>query len=125
MFRINVESSETGADDPVSGGGTGATAATYFDATFGGNGLRRLLICDATTALTTACAQVPEFSVAPGGRQIRPCTAGAAAPSAPTRWRTGATEVAIHEIGHTAFGLADEYAYYAAVTRPGTNTIPR
>ena len=44
VFRINVESAETGADDPVSGGGTGATAATYFDATFGGNGLRRLLI---------------------------------------------------------------------------------
>ena len=33
VFRINVSSTDSGADDPVSGGGTGATARTYFDAT--------------------------------------------------------------------------------------------
>ena len=31
----------------------------------------------------------------------------------------GATEIAIHEIGHTAFGLADEYAYYAGGAETG------
>ena len=45
-------------------GGTGATARTYFDSTFGGNGIRRLLVCNNTTALQVAAAQVPEFTVA-------------------------------------------------------------
>src|SRR5680860_310177 len=42
IFRVNVASTDSGADDPASAGGTGATARTYFDATFGGNGIRRL-----------------------------------------------------------------------------------
>src|SRR5215210_3620990 len=63
VFRVNVRSTDSGADDPASAGGTGATARTYFDATFGGNGIRRLLICNATTALSVAAAQVPEFTV--------------------------------------------------------------
>jgi hypothetical protein len=62
-FRVNVTSTDSGADDPASAGGTGATARTYFDATFGGNSIRRLLVCNATTALTVAAAQVPEFTV--------------------------------------------------------------
>lgn len=52
VFRVNVGSTDSGADDPVSGGGTGATARTYFDASFGGNNIRRLLVCNNTTALT-------------------------------------------------------------------------
>ena len=63
VFRVNVSSTDSGADDPTSAGGTGATARTYFDATFGANGIRRLLVCNATTALTVAAAQVPEFTV--------------------------------------------------------------
>ena len=51
VFRVNVSSTDSGADDPVSGGGTGATARTYFDSSFGGNGIRRLLVCNNTTAL--------------------------------------------------------------------------
>ena len=35
----------------------------------------------------------------------------------------GATEIAIHEMGHTAFGLADEYPYYAGATRRVMITI--
>ena len=30
----------------------------------------------------------------------------------------GANEIALHEIGHTAFGLADEYAYYTGGVEP-------
>ena len=51
VFRVNVSSTDSGADDPVAGGGTGATPRTYFDSTFGSNGIRRLLICNNTTAL--------------------------------------------------------------------------
>src|SRR5215212_2206227 len=64
VFRVNVSSTDSGADDPVAAGGTGATARTYFDATFGANGIRRLLVVNATTALQVAAAQVPEFTVA-------------------------------------------------------------
>jgi IgA Peptidase M64 len=63
VFRVNVASTDSGADDPASTGGTGATARTYFDATFGANGIRRLLVCNNTTALTVAAAQLPEFTV--------------------------------------------------------------
>jgi hypothetical protein len=36
---------------------------------------------------------------------------------------TGAEEIALHEMGHTAFGFADEYEYYAGcgVDPPGTH----
>src|SRR5215212_5079748 len=64
VFRVNVSSTDSGADDPVAGGGTGATARTYFDATFGGNNIRRLLLCNATNVLQVAAAQVPEFTTA-------------------------------------------------------------
>jgi hypothetical protein len=33
----------------------------------------------------------------------------------------GALEIAIHEMGHTAFGLADEYEYYSNCAESGHN----
>jgi hypothetical protein len=36
----------------------------------------------------------------------------------------GATEIAIHEMGHTAFGLADEYPYYAGGNETGHDHHP-
>ena len=59
-FRVNISSTDSGADDPVTTGGTGAVVATYFDATFGGDGkLRRALVCDTTLAFSVASARVP------------------------------------------------------------------
>jgi hypothetical protein len=63
IFRVNVSSTDSGADDPVSAGGTGASVRTYFDSTFGTSGIRRLLTCNNTTALQVAAAQIPEFTV--------------------------------------------------------------
>ena len=37
----------------------------------------------------------------------------------------GATEIAIHEMGHTAYGLADEYPYYAGGNETGHDHHPR
>jgi hypothetical protein len=123
VFRVNVSSTDSGADDPAAAGGTGATARTYFDATFGGNNIRRLLVANTTTALQVATAQVPEFTVVlivvnstiyggSGGTVGTYSLAG------------GATEIAIHEIGHTAFGLADEYPYYAGGNETGHDHHP-
>jgi IgA Peptidase M64 len=123
VFRVNVTSTDSGADDPVAAGGTGATARTYYDATFGGNNIRRLLVCNATTALQVAAAQVPEFTVVLV--IVNSTVYGGSGGSVGTySLASGATEIAIHEMGHTAFGLADEYAYYAGGNETGHDHHP-
>src|SRR6185503_10679817 len=115
VFRIDVTSTDSGADDPAtpSCAGTGAVVATYFDATFCGNGaIRRLLTANNATVLNVLNAQVPEWHQAivivnssvyggSGGQVAVTSTSGT--------WE----RIAIHEFGHAAFGLADEYEYYA------------
>ncbi|MGA3539172.1 M64 family metallopeptidase [Micromonosporaceae bacterium DT194] len=123
VIRVNVASTDSGADDPASAGGTGASVRTYFDATFGGNGIRRLLLVNATTALQVAAAQVPQFTVAIV--VVNSTVYGGAGGSVGTySLAGGATEIAIHELGHTAFGLADEYAYYAGGDETGHDHHP-
>src|SRR4051794_3265029 len=46
IHRLDVTSTDSGADDPMACGGTGATPATYFDASFCKNGVRRALHVD-------------------------------------------------------------------------------
>jgi hypothetical protein len=123
VFRVNVASNESGADDPVAAGGTGAAPHTFFDAQFGANGLRRLLVCDDTIALQAAISQVPEFSVVlvVVNSQIY---GGSGGPVGVFSLAPGATEIALHEMGHTAFGLADEYAYYAGGVEPDHDHHP-
>ena len=123
VFRVNVTSTDSGADDPASAGGTGATARTYFDSTFGSNGIRRLLTCNNTTALQTAAAQIPEFTVAIV--VVNSTVYGGSGGSVGTySLAGGATEIAIHEMGHTAFHLADEYPYYAGGAETGHDHHP-
>jgi hypothetical protein len=111
VHQIDVWSTDSGADDPVATGGTGATARTYFDATFGNGGLRRALVVNNGLVIQTANAQVPAWhmllvivnSTIYGGTGGRVAVFSLA---------SNANEVALHEMGHTAFGLADEYQYY-------------
>ncbi|GAA4345012.1 M64 family metallopeptidase [Microbacterium rhizosphaerae] len=118
VFRVNVASTDSGADDPTSTGGTGAVVSTYFDATFGAGGIRRLLVCNDTTALTVASAQVPEHSLVLV--VVNSTVYGGSGGSVGTySLAGGATEIAIHEAGHTAYGLADEYPYYAGGAETG------
>jgi IgA Peptidase M64/IPT/TIG domain len=113
VHRVDVSSTDSGADDPTTcSGGTGATVATYFDASFCNNGIRRLLEVNDATVLNVVNAQVPQWNViivivnssiyGGSGGQV------AVLSTAPN-----AQEIAIHEMGHTAFSLADEYEYYA------------
>ena len=111
VYRIDVASTDSGADDPAACGGTGATPATYFDASFCSSGIRRLLVANTNTVRTVANAEVPEWhqilvmvnSPTWGG-------SGGAIPVMSTSpgWEDGA----IHEFGHASFGLADEYEYW-------------
>jgi hypothetical protein len=111
VLRVDVSSTDSGADDPTACGGTGATARTYFDAAFCNSGARRLLQVNNATALSVAGAQVPEWamvmvivnSTVYGGSGGAVATFSLAA---------GANEIALHETGHTGFGLADEYEYF-------------
>jgi IgA Peptidase M64 len=123
IFRVNVTSTDSGADDPVAAGGTGAVVATYFDARFGENGLRRLLVCEELTALQVATAQVPEFTVVlvVVNSDIYGGSGGSVGVFS---LASGATEIAIHEMGHSAFGLADEYQFYAGGAEPGREHHP-
>jgi hypothetical protein len=113
IYRVDVASDHSGAKNPVACGGDGAAPATYFDATFCSDGqTQRTLSCNNAIARETAKAQVPQFhmimvivnSTVYGGTggQVAVCSV---APDAAL--------IAIHEMGHTAFGLADEYEYYA------------
>ena len=111
IFRVNVASTDSGADNPVvADGGTGATARTYFDASFGGENIRRLLQCNNTTALQVAAEQLPELL--PESTVVlvvvNSTIYGGSGGSVGTySLAQGATEIAIHEMGHTAFHLAE------------------
>ena len=106
-----MTSTDSGADDPTACGGSGLVARTYFDAAFCNQNTRRLLTVNATTVISVADAQVPAWnsllvivnSTVFGG------SGGAVAVCSLAE---GATEIALHEMGHAAFGLADEYPYF-------------
>lgn len=112
IYRVDVTSTDSGADDPIACGGTGATPRTYFDASFCTNGIQRLLVANNTTAITVANQQVPEWDMIMvivnssiyGGSGGNIAVFSTAA---------NAGEIGLHEMGHTAFGFADEYEYYA------------
>jgi hypothetical protein len=111
VFRVDVASTDAGADDPIACGGSGTAARTYFDASFCNNGIRRLLLVDNLTAITTASSAVPEWTLAMV-LVNSPVYGGAGGAVATFSLASGAEEIGIHEAGHTAFGLADEYEYY-------------
>jgi hypothetical protein len=123
VFRVNVTSTDSGADDPAFTGGTGATARTYFDSTFGTNGIRRLLTCNVSTALQVAAEQIPEFSTVLLVVNS-PVYGGSGGVVGTYSLAFGATEIAIHEMGHSAFHLADEYPYYAGGSESGHDHHP-
>jgi hypothetical protein len=117
VHRIDVVSTDSGADDPLTcgdgSGGSGAVARTYFDATFcSGNQIRRLLTCDSVSARNVAQAHVPAAHVV---MVIVNSTryGGSGGDVATFSTAPGAYEIALHEMGHAAFGFADEYEYYA------------
>ena len=112
VHRVDVSSTDAGADDPTACGGSGATARTYFDASFCNGGIRRLLEVNNTTALTVAANQVPQFHMAMV--VVNSSVYGGSGGSVATfSLAAGANEIGLHEMGHTAFGFADEYEYWA------------
>ena len=123
VFRVDVSSADSGAADPVACGGTGANPRTFFGARFCGDGqIQRLLVVEDRIALATAQQQVPQFHLAMVivNSTIYGGSGGAVSVFSLAR---GAEEIALHELGHSAFNLADEYQYWAGcgVDAPGTH----
>lgn len=118
IYRVDVSSTDSGAKDPKACGGTGASPKTYFDATFcGGAGtVRRLLTVNNFTALNVSTTHVPHvrMTFVIVNSTIYGGSGGPVAVfSKGTDDRISAEEIALHEMGHTAFSLADEYESYA------------
>jgi hypothetical protein len=113
VWRVDVASSNSGADDPVACGGSGARPSTYFDATFCGDGVNsRALIANDGTALDVLNAQVPEWDqalVVVNSSKWGGTGGTVGVTSTASDWEY----IAVHELGHSAFGLADEYEYWA------------
>ncbi|HJP91910.1 MAG TPA: M64 family metallopeptidase [Pyrinomonadaceae bacterium] len=121
IFRIDVTSADSGAKDPKKcGGGTGAKPRTYFDASFCTNGIRRLLVGNNGRVLKVVSKQVPQWHMAFLAVNS-PLSGGSGGAVATFSKAPGAAEIAIHEMGHTAFGLADEYEYYSGCAESGHN----
>lgn len=127
VHRLDVHSTETGADNPTTcGDGSSAvaptgTARTYFDAAFCNDGIRRLLTVDAELVVTTVNAQVSGWDaivVVVNHTEF----GGSGGPNvAVYSLAPDAMAVAIHEMGHSAFGLADEYEYYVGCSSGETD----
>lgn len=112
VHRLDVASTDSGADDPLTCAdgttGSGAAARTFFDATFCGGGNRRLLTVDTPSVLAVASSAVPAYDMVfvLVNTEVYGGSGGSVAVSSA---HPDATEIALHEMGHTAFGLADEY----------------
>jgi hypothetical protein len=116
VFALEVSSTQSGIDDPVSCGdgttGSGAMPATFFDSTMcGGGGVRRVISCDSGLVRNRVAGFLPEAhsilvlvnSTLHGGT-----TGDVAVFTAESGWE----DTALHEFGHV-LGLADEYECYA------------
>lgn len=123
VYRVDVASTESGANDPASCGGTGATPKTYFDATFCTGGVRRALTANTGLAINVVSGLVPQFHSVQilvnspiyggtGGQVGVSSTSTKKDDGTPVDWR----EILIHEMGHSIYGLADEYEYYQGCT---------
>jgi hypothetical protein len=112
IYRIDVASTDSGAADPVACGGTGYAPHTYFDASFCGDGvIQRLLTVNDGTVHDVVNAQMPQahmILVVVNSTEY----GGSGGSVAAFSLAPGANEIALHEMGHTAFGFADEYCYY-------------
>lgn len=120
VHRIDVVSTDSGADDPLdapdSPSGTAASADTYFDATFasvgpGGVKYDRLLTINGGVALSVSSSVSNRHQVICVVNSSKYGGSGGAIATCSTNSRS--SEIAVHEMGHSAFGLADEYGYGA------------
>ena len=125
FWRIDVASTQSGADDPSDcadgSTGSGTLVNTYFDATFCSYGLGRFLTVDDSLALTVLGAQVPNWDAAlviVNSTSYGGSGGAIGVTSLAGTWQ----QIAIHEFGHSGFGLGDEYGYWAGCSADPAGT---
>jgi IgA Peptidase M64 len=139
VWRVDVASDERGADDPgidpatrLCLPGTGIKVRTYFDATFCGaptdkpqeERIHRALAVNNATVLAVADEQVPEW------HQVlvfvnTTTRGGLTRGGVPVLSKTpDMFNLALHELGHGGFGLADEYDNFVGCESDGTALDP-
>jgi hypothetical protein len=108
VFRVNVRSDVSGVTVNPGCGGTATRRQTFFNGSFCHSGLPRLTAVDNGLAWDIAREQVPQTHVV---LVILNSTmfGGAGGSVATCSLASGAAALALHELCHSAFGLADEY----------------
>lgn len=131
VWKLNVSSTDEDADDPVDcsdEAGDGTVADTYFDATFCKDGFtQRCLGVDWGLVTATLNTHVPVWYAAAvvvntpkrGGCAVHPIFATGLGSRPGEEW----TDIALHEFGHAAFRLADEYPYGRGDNAPAGEPI--
>ena len=120
VWKLNVASTDVGADDPVDcpdEAGDGTVADTYFDATFCTSDIHRCLAPNFSLVKTALNDNIPVWYA--GAVIVNTPKRGGCASSGDRIFATGLgasageswTDIALHEFGHAAFNLADEYPY--------------
>lgn len=111
VFRVDVASTDMGASDPAGCGGDGRTPRTFFDARFcAHSSIRRALAVDNGVAWDVARSAVPQAHVVLV-LVNSPVWGGMGGSVGTFSMADGSEGVLIHELGHTGFGLGDEYDY--------------
>jgi hypothetical protein len=106
IHRVNVVSTESGAIDLCSG----SQRATFFASNFCEGGIDRLLVSDTGLAIEVGIEAVPEMNATL--MLVNSSMYGGSGGTVPVfSLAEGAFEIALHEMGHSHFGLADEYPY--------------
>ena len=107
VHRIDVISSQSGADHPE----RGVFVATAFDATYNCSGIQRLICVDTNKVVNSIAS-----SVSPSQSDIRLVIVndgeygGSGSPNVAVSSTHGAaSEIVMHELGHSFASLADEY----------------
>jgi hypothetical protein len=114
IHRLNVWSTDQGADSPAmcadGSTGSGAAPATFFDATYCSGGIQRCLAANWTLVRSTVTASLPTWHAAAvivNSTMRGGCASGNVFATALS---ADFLDVVMHELGHAAFGLADEYS---------------
>lgn len=129
FYAIKVPSVESGCDHPgtatdiTEGSQPVSSVNTYFNSTFDYANIHRLVVPQNNSAIATVMAN--NF---PSYNQIfifanSTYYGGSGGTYATSTVNTSANEIAIHEIGHSFAGLADEYAIGGQGERPNRTTV--
>jgi hypothetical protein len=130
FYAIKVPSTESGckhpataSDESSSGGQPVSNPTTYFNSTFDYASIHRLVVPQNNAAIATVMAN--NF---PSYNQIfifanSSYYGGSGGTYATSTVNTSANEIAIHEIGHSFAGLADEYLIGGQGERPNRTTV--